>query len=275
MHKHVRHAVLAATTTALVAATLASPVGASQTVKTKGNGTRVNVSWTEYDPDDLVGAPGNVHVGYLYAENGPYGTYFFGNVTDFDCAPGQNPFVGHHGVVDEGADVAEEAVVDAIEAIVDSGAAAIDADLVTGTVGEELNDEIPEEIVEEAEGCTYLGDRFLEGDTNIAMTVDTAAKVATITGNLVVSTGGHGEPGDVLGRPPVNITITGGEWQKWESSYSVRSADYRYSDSQKGTDWNGGAVTGAIGVMDFANDADDESFGSFSAYSYRTVERVR
>lgn len=275
MQRNVRRASLAAATAVLATVSLASPVGAGQVTRTKGDGTRINISWTEYDPENLIGAPGNVHVGYLYAENGPYGTYFFGNVTDFECAPGQSPFWGHHGIVDEGADIAEEATGDAIEAIVDSGAATIDADFVIDTVAEELTSEIPDEIVDEAAGCAYLGDRFLEGDTNIAMVVNSSAKTAKITGNLIVSSGGHGEPGNVLGRPAVNISITGGDWQKWEYSYSYRGEGYRYSDTQKGTDWNGGAVTGAIGAMGFDDDADDESYGSFTAYNFRTVERIR
>lgn len=275
MNPTTRRALVAAATTVLATSVLASPAGAGLTVRTKGDGTRVNISWTEYDPDNLIGAPGNVHVGHLYAENGPYGNYLFGNVTDFECAPGQSPFFGHHVVVDEGADVAAEATGDAIEAIVDSGQTSIDAEFVKDVVGTELNSEIPDEIIDESAGCKWLGHRFLEGDTNIVMTVNAQARTATVKGNLVVSTGGHGEPGNVLGRPPVNITITGGDWQQWEFAYSFRGEGYRYSDSQKGTDWNGGTVTGAIGVMNFADDADDESFGSFGSYSFRTVERVR
>ena len=41
---------------------LSSSVGATVT-KMVGNGVSVSVSWTEYDPDDLLGLPGNVHVG--------------------------------------------------------------------------------------------------------------------------------------------------------------------------------------------------------------------
>lgn len=264
--------------TALVV--LPSPADAVVT-RTSGTGEYFNVSWTEYDPEDLLGLPGNVHIGFLYAENGPYGSYVSGNVTDFDCDEGETPWGGHgfsEAVVDETVKVAGDATEDAIADIIDSGVSAIDAEFVTEAVTSELSKEIGEVIGEEFEEfptCDYLGDRFLDGQGTTTVTVDTRKQIARMTGTLTVSNGGHGEPGNVLATPPIDVTITGGNWQRYESSYSVEGEGYKYTSWQKGTSYDGGTVTGGIGAMGFADDADDESYGGFSTFRYRTVDRVR
>ncbi len=246
--------------------------------RTSGTGEYVNVSWTELDPDDLLGLPGNVHVGYLYAEAGPYGSYFYGNVTDFDCDDGEVPWGGHGVVVDEGLDAVADAVVDAVGGIIDDGGSAIDAAVVVDTVTTELSDEVlsvVEEDFEEIPSCDYIQDRFLESDGTTQLSVNARTQVARITGRLTVTSGGHGEPGNVLGSPPIDVTITGGEWQKFDYSSKVRGKDYLYKYSQKGTAYDGGAVTGGIGAMGFADDPDDVSFGGFATYKYATVDRIR
>ena len=256
-----------------------SAVDASSRTRTSGTGESVDVSWTEYDPDDLLGLPGNVHVGYLYVYSGPYGSFIGGNVTDFECAPGQTPWGGGHHVtevvVDEATELVEVAVEEAVEEAIDSGAASIDADVIVDSIQSELSEEIPAVIVEETGACTYLQDRFLSGDGTATFKVNLSSQVAQITGTLTVSNGGHGEPGVVLGNPPVNLTITGGEWNKFEYSYSSKTAGYSYSDWQKGTSYYGGVVTGNIGGMGFADDVDDVAYGGFSSYKFRTVERIR
>lgn len=265
---------------------LASPLllstsAGAQSTRVSGKGVYIDVSWTEYDADDLLGLPGNVHVGYLYAQSGPYGTFVGGNVTDFDCDEGEFPYGGHGfavSVVDEGSDTAADAAQDAIEGVIDSGAAAIDATVVADAVQAQLSEDIPDVIQDEFEefpACDYIQDRFLSGDGTTTFTVDTRAKVARLTGTLTVSNGGHGEPGTVLGAPPVDITISGGDWEKYEYSYSSRSATYRYSSSEKGTRYNNGTVTGGIGAMGFADDSDDVSYASYTSYRYRSVERIR
>lgn len=256
---------------------LTSSVGAwSQ--RTSGSGTSLDIGWTEYDPDDLLGLPGNVHVGYLYAYSGPYGTYIEGNVTDFECDEGEVPWGGHGVVVDEAADAATDAEQDAIDAAIDSGAVTIDADAVADAVLTRLSEEVPELIVEEFEeipACDYLQDRFLSGTETATLTFDQQRRVARITGRLTVSNGGHGEPGTVLATPPIDVSITGGTGNWYESSYWSRSDGYRYENWEKGTQFYGGAVTGGIGQMGFADDVDDESWGGFGTFKYRTVERIR
>ncbi len=258
----------------------ASSAGA-QTTRTSGTGTNIDISWTEYDPDDLLGLPGNVHVGYLYAYSGSFGSFIGGNVTDFDCDEGETPFGGHGvavAVVEEAADSATDAVQDSIDAVIDSGAVTIDAGVVSDAVQTQLSEEVPDVIQEEFEeipACDYIQDRFLSGDGTATLSVDKRGKIARIAGRLTVSNGGHGEPGTVLATPAVDVTITGGDWEKYEYSYSSRGASYKYSSWEKGTRYYGGQVTGGIGQMGFADDADDESYGGFATFKYSTVERIR
>lgn len=246
--------------------------------RTSGTGQYVNVSWTEYDSNEDLGLPGNVHVGFIWAETGPYGSYLFGNVTDFDCDEGETPWGGGHGVVDdvakEGVDVVSDAIDDAIDKIIEGDGTTIDAGDVVDTIGTDLSEEIPDVIVESA-GCDYIQDRFLEGNESTKLTVDLKTQAATITGTLTVTSGGHGEPSNVLGRPTINLTITGGSWAKYEYSSDYRSENFRYKNWQKGTSYDGGAVAGKVGGMGFDDDADDESYGGFSQYKYKTVDRVR
>ena len=186
---------------------VSSPAAAVVT-RTSGTSQGIDVSWTEYDPDDVLGLPGNVHIGYLDAEQGRYGSYVFGNVTDFECGEGETPWGGHgvvEVVVDEGAAAVETATEDAIEAVVDSGGSLIEADLVVDAIQAELADEIPDTIEDEFEefpACDYLQDRFLDGQGTTTVTVDTKRKIARITGTLTVTAGGHGEPSGVLAIAP-------------------------------------------------------------------------
>jgi hypothetical protein len=266
----------------LVPLAVAVPATAGSS-RTFGTGKSVNVGWTEYDPNDVLGLPGNVHIGYLYAEVGPYGTYTYGNVTDFECDEGETPW-GGHGVADalaqvanEGADVVEGATEDSIDAVVKEGRAVIDSGAVVDAIAAGIADEVPDEIIDEVPVCDYVQDRFLDGTDTATLTVDLKRRVATISGQLIVygGHGEHGEPGTELGRPPINVTITGGDWNKFEWSYSSRGEGWFFSDRQKGTGYHGGAVTGGIGAMGFADDVDDESWGGFTEYSYKTVERIR
>lgn len=280
---HPRRAATAALTVGLVLPLAASTGADAGSVRTKGTGRSFNIGWTEYDPADVLGLPGNVHVGFLWFEDGPWGTYGFGHVADFDCDEGEVPWGGHGGhgvesVVDEGVAVVEAATETAIDEVIDSGVGAIVPEVVVATVGDEVGDELPDEIIDEVPACDHVQVRVLDAsDGGLNVKVDMRNATAKLTGRVQVF-GGHGpegEPGDLLGRPPVDITIKGGDWVKYESSYKTRSATWSYSDWQKGKSHHGGAVTGAIGAMGFADDADDEAFAGFSEYSYRTVERVR
>lgn len=254
-------------------------VGAETVTRTKGTGSSLNLSWTEYDRDDVLRLPGNVHVGFLYAESGPYGSFIGGDVFDFDCDEGEVPFPGHgfgiEQIVDEASDVVDEAIEDVVDEAEDTGAAAIDLAEIGDAIQSALSDELPAVVEEEEGACDHIGVRFLSGDETTMFSVDVAGEVATMTGRLIVSSGGHGDPGEVLGRPPVNLTITGGAWSKFEYSSKYETADFMYADSQKGQGLHGGVVTGAIGAMGFADDDDDESFGGFSQYDFKTTERLR
>lgn len=280
-----RRTIATATTLGLLAmAVVASPAAAAD-YRQVGEGRQFYTSWTEYDLDDSLGLPGNVHLGYLSGWSDQWGTYMYGNVTDFDCDEGEIPGWGGHGIEEtvskEAARAADAAVEDAIDAVIDSGASRIKGESVRTAVREAVRTDVPAAIVEifeeEVEYCDYVQDRFLDGTETATFTVDIVNAVATVTGTLTV-TGGHGdhgEPGEVLGRPPVNLTITGGEWQQSKGAYAFWGADYRYEYSSEGTDIFGGTVSGAIGAMGFDDDADDTSFGGFGSYRYKTVEKIR
>lgn len=81
----------------LTVAALASPASAARPDSSSSvrSGERASVSWTELDPNDDLGLPGNTHVGQLFVEDGFFGSYASGFISDFDCAPGQVP--GGHG----------------------------------------------------------------------------------------------------------------------------------------------------------------------------------
>ncbi len=273
---------LTAVTAVLLMGMLLAPSASARAVRTGGTGQHFYVSWVEVDLTDALGLPGNVHVGYLSAYSDAWGTYFYGSVTDFDCDEGEVWWGGAHGfteeVVEDAVLTAEAAVADAIDDIIDSGAKVIDADLVVANVTSELADEVPDEIVDEAPpACDYIQDRFLDGTDTASFTVNMTTKVATVTGTLIVTGGhgGHGEPGPVLGRPPVNLTISGGSLDQYKWSYENWGKGYKYSHRQDGANYYGGVVSGSIGAMGFADDADDESFGGFGSFRYRTVERIR
>lgn len=275
---------LTAVTAVLVMGVLLAPSASARAVRTSGTGQSFQVSWLEIDKTDALGLPGNVHVGYLGGYNDPWGTYWWGVVTDFECDEGEVWWGGGgHGspteeLVEDAAIAAAGAVAEAIDDVIDSGAKSIDADLVVANVKSELSSEVPAEIEEEAPpACDWVQDRFLDGGPNATFTVNMSTKTLRVTGNLLVhgGHGEHGEPGPVLGQPPIDMTITGGKIDQWKNSYVNWGKGYKYSYSSEGANYYGGKVTGRIGGMGFADDADDESWGGFGSYTYKTVERIR
>ncbi|MBT8198958.1 MAG: hypothetical protein KJO36_00440 [Acidimicrobiia bacterium] len=282
----------AVTTVAILASLLISPAAGASVTRTSGTGYNVSTSWVEYDLEDRLGLPGNTHVGYLGIWISQWGTHFYGNVIDWECEEGEVPWGGHgeggEVVVDDADKIAEVAAEIAVDDIIDSGAKTIDADIVVDAIKDELAREVPalieEEVDEEFPVCDHKGIRFLDGYDNDGklmtnVSVDVKKKIAKVTGNLVVR-GGHGGGGDepladVLGTPPIDLTISGGDWYKYEWSYTSQSKDFKYSDWNKGTDYYGGKVSGKIGAMGFDDDPDDESWGGFGSFQYKTVERVR
>ena len=266
-----------ATALAVVGTVVLAPAVGADSYRTRGTGQHFNVSWTEHDPDDLLQLPGNTHVGWLGGWSDQYGTYFYGQVTDFDCDPGEVPWGGGHVevIAEEASETATDAAEDAVDDIVESGASVIDGEEVIEAVQSELAETVSETIEDEIKGCDYIQDRFLDGAGTVEFEVDLSSKSVIVSGTVTVSHGGHGEPGQVLATPPINLTISGGDWYDYESFYKTTSANYKYSDWRQGTDYYGGTVTGAIGAMGFADDPDDEAWGGFGLFAFKTVERIR
>ncbi len=266
--------------TALVAALMVAaiaPIAESRSVtRTKGTGWWFDISWTENDPDNLLGLPGNVHVGFMFGYDDQWGRYIFGNITDWECDPGETP--GGHGfaavVVEDTAKAAERAAENTVDEQVDSGVSRIDADAVVGAVRAEVS-AIQDAALEHEfpPTCDFVQERSLDG-SELKVTVDHVGGKVTITGPLIV-TGGHGGGGPVLGRPLANITITGGTWEKYDWSSKYWGDGYRYADARTGTNWWGGKVSGSIGAMGFDDDPDDVSFSYYTGFSFKTVERIR
>lgn len=259
----------------MVAAAIPIAEGRS-TTRTSGNGWHIDVSWQENDPDDLLGLPGNVHLGFMFAQSDQYGQYFFGAITDWDCEPGETP--GGHGfavnVVNDTTKAAKQAAADTVDRIVDSGASRIDAAAVISAVRSELAATLADAFEEEfPPTCDFVQERSLDG-SQANVSIDGAKGVAKITGTLTV-TGGHGGGGPVLGRPPINVTVSGGSWEKFDWANKYWGEGYSYSDNRAGTNWYGGVVSGAIGAMGFDDDPDDSSFASFGAFTFKTVDRIR
>ncbi len=267
---------LTALVAALAVAAIAPIAESSGVTRTRGNGWLFDINWTEKDPDDLLGLPGNVHVGFLFGTEDQWGRWFWGAITDWDCDPGEVP--GGHGfaqaLVTETVKLAERTAADTVEAAVASGASSIAPAAVISAVQSELSATVPEALEEEfPPTCDFVQERSLDG-SGLKVAVDEANGKLTITGTLVV-TGGHGGGGPVLGRPPANITITGGEWHKFDWNEKSWGANYSYSNARSGTNWFGGTVSGSIGAMGFDDDPDDVSWAFFGAFKFRTVDRFR
>ncbi len=92
-------AALAVPTAVCVALTaFAAPAAAARPDSSTSvrSGERASVSWTELDPGDALGLPGNTHVGQLWIEDTPFGVFADGVIFDYECDPGEVPG-GHEG----------------------------------------------------------------------------------------------------------------------------------------------------------------------------------
>ncbi len=126
---------------------------------------------------------------------------------------------------------------------------------------------------EEEFGCDFVSFREFYGDEDqLTLTVDRKLDSATLTGTLSAFDP-HGGPTGA--GPGVNIIWTGvGSTyaSKWSESFTADGIRYRstYSDTNREA-----VVTGQIGVMGFADDADDESYGWFGTFksSTKVMER--
>ncbi len=131
------------------------------------------------------------------------------------------------------------------------------------------------------EGCTYLGNRWMEG-TGLALTMNGKLETANIKGQLTVYGGGGGHfaeddphgPGEepvVVGRPAADITWTGvGSFGYSKGSWSYRKDGVVYKDSYKSRSRDA-TLSGSIGPMGFDPALSSGSFEtSTSTYSQTT-----
>lgn len=216
----------------LAVSAMASPAAAARpdSSSTVRSGERASVSWTELDPGNLLGLPGNTHVGNLFVEDGSFG-FSFGQILDLECEPGEEPGGGHEGGPGE-------------------------CDFALNAAGEPSI-------------------RFLDG---LDLSLSVSGSTATLTGPIQVSNGGHGEPDSVLAVVQANITwTTTTDLVRYRASntYVEGGISYRSRTTGLRSDPAKTVVTGFLGGMGFADDADDVSQGSFETYTETSRERIR
>ncbi|PPK93801.1 hypothetical protein CLV92_10977 [Kineococcus xinjiangensis] len=179
------------------------------------------VDWTEEDRDNVLGLPGNVHVGFLKIKSTTQYTKVWGQIIDFECAPGELP--GGHG---------------------------------------------------EESTCEHVQVRYLDS-SDMTLVVDTRAGTAKATGEITVSNGGHGEPGEVLAVVPATIDLRSTTpMASFTRTETWTDGSTSYRSRVRGTASGEVIVGGALGRMGFADDADDVSYGSFEKYTEISRERV-
>ena len=218
--------------------------------------------WTQVDtrPDGTPVPPdtapfGNVHVGFMdvYHYTGESVTkvpgqrkdrqtydelFAYAQILDFDCPVGVLPPTGGgHG---EGPviDVADPAAVRPAE--LEQAVADVVAQLA---------------VVEPPAGeCVHIGVRTGQQD-GLTIEIDRNLGTATAKGFLLMYAGGDphsGEPGQVVGRPPVNAVWTGiGDVGTGESSGSYRRGSERWSYEGSSRDREA-TMSGILGPMGFA-----------------------
>src|SRR5918999_453285 len=128
-----------------------------------------------------------------------------------------------------------------------------------GGHGEEVLEEEPSQ-----DKCDFAGVRKIETGTAV-LTIDKKLTRATLTGNLSVSN--H----DGSANPPVNMTWTGIGGlvdSTWIEEYDDGVERY-YSKYERTS--REALVTGNIGIMDFTDDEDDESYAALA--TTKTFER--
>lgn len=92
----------AALALSLGAAAPAAAATPGDTFTSRTVGGSGSVSWTEYDLDDRLGLPGNVHMGWLEVSRYGSYTYAWGSVDDWQCDEGEVPGGGHGEEPEEG-----------------------------------------------------------------------------------------------------------------------------------------------------------------------------
>ena len=218
--------------------------------------------WTQVDslPDGTAVPPGtapfgNVHVGYLdiYQYEGETivkvpgerkvvqpnsGTFAFAQIQDFDCPVGTLPPTGGgHG---EGV-FAEAVVGDPVIAPEKLEELAEDAAIIAAV------EEPPP-----AGDCVHIGLRTGQED-GLTLTIDRKLATATAKGNLLMYSGGDphsGEPGTVVGRPPVDVVWTGiGDIGRSENTgtYKRGTQRWKYESTSKDRQATMGGILGPMG----------------------------
>lgn len=123
--------------------------------------------------------------------------------------------------------------------------------------------------------CDLMGVRFLQGAEDTAYHVDLRSGTATLTGTIVVTNGGHGEPGSVLARVPADVTWTAdGPTYTFRRTETWSDGTASFSSATRGSGFNA-TVSGALGRMGFADDTDDEAFGQAEQWQERSRTRIR
>jgi hypothetical protein len=123
--------------------------------------------------------------------------------------------------------------------------------------------------------CDLKGVRFLKaqgGDLAVS------GSTATWKGTIIVSNGGHGGDGSVLAQVPASITwTTTSSLVRFRESFSVVDGTMSFRSRVTGThsDMATTTVTGALGRMGFADDADDVSQGEFRSFRETSRDRIR
>ncbi len=127
-------------------------------------------------------------------------------------------------------------------------------------------------------GCDFVSFREFYGDeSQLTLTVDRKLNSATLSGTLSAFDPHDGptDGGPTGVGPGVDITWTGvgsAYSSKYSESFTADGVRYRsrYSDTNREA-----TVSGQIGTMGFADDADDEAYGSIGTFTSRTrvIER--
>lgn len=116
-------------------------------------------------------------------------------------------------------------------------------------------------------GCTYIGSRFGEG-YGLEFQIDKKLTSASLVGSVtMIQGGGHGEGGEVVGSPAIDMTWTGfgsvaKDWSFYRYSQDGNSYMDRYRANHRSAD-----LGGSIGPMTFAPGLSGGSLSTFSAFS--------
>lgn len=115
-------------------------------------------------------------------------------------------------------------------------------------------------------GCTHLGERYLENSGDLKLTVDKKLSTATLKGTMLVYGGFHGE-GGVVGRPLANITWTGvGTTVKSRYTSQWSDGTSRYSHTYRSTERDA-TMSGELGPMGFDPALSGGRISSFTSSS--------